>query len=93
MISEYINSLRGKTYKLLPIYEEHYDALKSYAKSLSIEMVGATYIFPDLRKEPNYIAILNIVSYMSENELDHSTCRQQVFKCQELIKRIFIEEE
>lgn len=93
MITEYINTLRGKTYKLLPIYEENPDNLKVYAKNLAIELTGATYTFPQLKTETHYIDILNIVNFIAENELDHGTCKKQVFKCHDLLNKIVVFEE
>lgn len=92
MIQEYIQSLFGKIYKMLPIFEENKEALPIYAKSLAIELIGATFTFPVLKTEKHYIDIINIVNYIAENDIDHFTCKKQVFKCRDLVGKIWVEE-
>lgn len=92
MITEFLYSLKGKTFKILPIYEENVDDFSVYVKNLKIELVGATLTFPALKYNNHYIDILNIINYLSENTVDHETCKRQVFKCRDLIDRIKFEE-
>lgn len=91
MIEQYIESLKGKTYKMLPIFEEDYPSFQIYAQGLAIELIGATITFPRLKTEKHFIDIINIVNYFARHEIDHKTCQKQVFKCLDLIERIWIE--
>lgn len=88
MIQKYINSLYGKTYKILPIYEEKNEDVKIYAKSLAIEMLGATSTFPSLKMEKYYIELINIINFFANNDCDHFTCRKQIFRCRDLLNKL-----
>ena len=88
MIEQYLEALKGKIYKLLPIYEEDKPSFQIYAKSLVIELTGATITFPVLKSEKHFIDILNIVNYFAEYDVNYYTCKKQVFKCLDLVGHI-----
>lgn len=91
MIQKYINSLYGKTYKILPIYEEKPEDIKIYAHGLAVEMLGATSTFPALQEEKYYIDIINIINFFANNDCDHFTCRKQIFRCRDLLNKLSLE--
>jgi hypothetical protein len=92
MIMRYLEALKGKIYKLLPIYEEDKPSFKIYAKSLLIELKGATLTFPFLNTEKHFIDIINIVNYFTEYDVSYYECKKQVFKCLDLAQHIWTEE-
>ena len=92
MMMRYLNALKGKIYKLLPIYEEDRDSFQIYAKSLLIELKGATLTFSVLKTEKHFIDIINIVNYFTEYNVSYYECKKQVFKCLDLASHIQCEE-
>jgi hypothetical protein len=87
-ISQYINTLIGKTFKILPLFEENSPTLTPYIKSYQRELVGVGYLFECFKDEPKFIALLATIEYLANASYDHDTCKAEVFKCTNLISEI-----
>lgn len=89
MLSSYLNSLIGKLFKIIPLKEESSkEDFHAYVDSLWIEMSGACKTFPVLWDSPKYITLLNIVGFMSMNDVELSRCRREVFQAIDIVKKI-----
>ena len=87
--SAYMDRLIGKLFKIIPLKEEvSADTFFSYCDSLWIEMSGAIKTFPELENDTRYITILNIVGFLTMNEVDFPRCRREVFQAIDIVKKI-----
>ena len=88
----FIESLTGKIFKILPLSEEESNGAQNhvyeYLDSLKIEMFGAIVTFPALFKNVEYTSVLNIVQYLSVNEVSIKRCKREVFKALRLLNKI-----
>ena len=89
MYSAYMEYLIGKIFKILPLKEEVLaEDFAAYCDSLWIEMSGAIKAFPELDNDPRYISVLNIVGYLTMNEVDLPRCRREVFQAIDIVNKI-----
>lgn len=87
-LMQYFNQLVGKTFKILPLFEEHNPTLVSYIKSYQCELIGNTFLFDFLKNEPKFITLLTTIEYLASAEYNHETCKREVLKCTNIINDI-----
>lgn len=83
MTAGYLKLITNQVFKILPVREEHDHELwvwKEYIDSLLLQLNGSLETFPLLGDEPEYIAVISIVQYLSLNELSIQEVRREVFK-------------
>lgn len=89
MKSTYFYSLVGKIFKILPLREAgDTTEFRAYVDGLWMEMSGALRLFPELWDNSKYVSALNIVGYLSMNEVDVAKCKREVFQAINLIQQI-----
>ena len=92
MIITYLDSLIGKVYKILPLREDagygDMESFYKYVEGLSVELIGAYKNFDELKNYAEYIAIVNIVQFLTENPIPIYKCKTQVFKMINLIEKL-----
>lgn len=88
-MSQYFKNLVGKTYKILPLYEEKSSTLQSYIKSYQCELIGGGHLFEPLKYEPKFITLLATIEYLGSADYNHDTCKREVLKCTNLISEIY----
>ena len=84
----FINNLSKSIFKILPLKEEGNKGVDEYIESLLIQMNGALITYPALKHNENYISILNIINYFSNNEFSIKQCKREVFKCLNILDTI-----
>ena len=91
-LENYLDSLVGKLYKLLPIKENSPDTFPAYAKGLRDELFGFKGLVVAISHDPSYVSILS----MLQNFIDSPECpvgdvKREVFSmislCKKLISR------
>lgn len=87
-LSQYFNSLVGKTFKILPLYEEESPTLNTYIKSFQRELIGNSRLFQELNREPKFITLLSTIEFLASSDYDHDTCKSEVLKCTNIINDI-----
>ncbi len=87
-LSQYFKYLVGKTFKILPLYEEDSSTLPSYLKSYQRELIGDSHLFKELRSEPKFVTLLATIEYLANAEYDHDVCKSEVLKCTNIINDI-----
>lgn len=88
-MKQYLQSLIGKVFKILPLYENESPKLHIYIDSLLIEMHGAEITYPKLEQCSDYISVLNILNGFNGGHIpSHAVCKREVFKCTNLLSRI-----
>ena len=50
MVDVYLEALKGKIFKILPVYEENPDNSRRYVKLLNCELMGVVGLFPVLKE-------------------------------------------
>lgn len=87
-LSQYFNHLVGKTYKILPLYEENSSTFVSYLKSYQRELIGNSRLLSELGSEPKFMTLLATIEYLATSDYDHDVCKSEVLKCTNLINDI-----
>lgn len=87
-LDSYLHNLINKVYKILPMKEEQCDTLTSYILSLENELIGCYELWDILDDSPQFLAVINIIKYLSIEEYDISTCKREVFKAIHLIEKV-----
>lgn len=88
MVSNYVNALVNRFYKILPIKESGEDTLKRYLESLQREMIGLHDLMGFLHDDDRYLTLLAIVQYFINNDTDVSTVRTEVFRAINILKKL-----
>ena len=84
-ITSFLDSLRGKIYKILPLKESQNTHLPLYLKSWIREIEASLKSLPILGEPREYITIDNTINFMRFNQYDIAVCRYEVFKMLSLI--------
>lgn len=79
-ITIFLDSLTNKIFKILPLKEQNNDYLFSHLNSLQIELIGALVTFPELKKNTNYLSIINIINYLGDYSFTKEQCTREIFK-------------
>lgn len=87
-LKSYLHNLINKVYKILPMKEEKCETLNSYLLSLQNELIGCYKLWLILEDNPQFLAVINILKYLSTEEYNESTCKREVFKAIHLIEKI-----
>lgn len=82
----YLNFLINRVYKILPISEEEPDTLKEYLESLVIELSGSKELINKIKYDANFISLLGILKYLTDNKCSHKVIKREVFKCISIIQ-------
>lgn len=88
MVSNYLNALVNRFYKILPIKESGEDTLRRYLESLQREMLGLCDLMEFVHSDDRYLTLLAIVQYFIDNDTDVATVRTDVFRAISLIKKL-----
>lgn len=88
----YIEYITDEIYKMLVLREKRDNGeevfLDEYTKNLYVEINGA-YIWSEyLNNSKNYAAIVSIIAYLSENEIEYAHFRREIFKMLGLLNKI-----
>lgn len=80
----YLNSLIGKVYKILPLYEnETNEIFKIYLGGLLIDINSANVLFDGI-----LIDLIVKIHSIYVNDFDHKQVRKIVLECTNLVKKI-----
>jgi len=93
----YYKSLRGKLFKILPLYESNNDGLTRYIASLIFEMEGFLY---RVKSEESMQEMLGIIATADSlydislfMDVSHEEVKSEIFKCLSVINRLVEREE
>ena len=87
-LSKYFKYLVGKTFKILPLFEEESPTLPSYLKSYQRELIGNSRLFTELSREPKFITLLATIEFLATCDYSHDVCKSEVLKCTNIINDI-----
>ena len=60
-INDFLGSIIGKIYKVLPLKEEGNSYLPEYLDSLLVQLKGALVTYPGLSSNVRYITVINCI--------------------------------
>ena len=87
-LSQYFKHLIGKTFKILPLFEEGSPTLTTYINSYQRELIGDCYLFRQLNADPKFMTLISTVEYLGNANYDHATCKSEVLKCTNILRDI-----
>lgn len=91
----YVEYITGEVYKMLVLREKNDNGeevfLKEYIKNLRVEIDGAHYWSDYLKNSRNFAAVTSIIAYLSENDVEYSHYRREIFKTLGLLNKIAAE--
>ena len=88
MVSNYLGSLIGLFYKILPIKESGEPSLMKYMESLQREMIGCHDLIIALNNDELYLSLLSILQYLIDNDCDTGIVKTEVFKAINICKKL-----
>lgn len=81
-LGNYLLSLRGDVFKLLPMKESEMSGLNNhvdeYIESLIVNATGAMTTYPILASQKQYLYVLNNMQYLRSNTVDFKQWRKIV---------------
>lgn len=87
MLSDYINKMINKVWKMLPMREENIPTLPIYIEATLREFIAQKELIDCLKDNGNYIEILGIIEGLLKQH-DFSAYRSDVFRAVNLIKKL-----
>lgn len=88
----YLEMIKGKVYKILPLLEENNDGIYHYIDSLLFELYGVQYVISGVENSFNYVSILcrleSILDELIVKEKDFKFIRSEIFKMIRLVENL-----
>lgn len=92
----YLEVLKSKVYKILPLMEEKNSGVFQYLLSLTNEIKGLSYVIEGVQNSHNYLSLLATLETFTDvsldDEHDMKFVRSEIFKCLSTIKKLKGEE-
>lgn len=92
MVIAYVNGMKGKLFKMLPMKEKNIGSLNKYMNATLREFVSNKEVVDYFKSNQDYLTLINTVnSLISQNDID--LFRSDFFKAMSIIERMltFIE--
>ena len=88
LFENYLESLKGRFYKILPLKEEACPTLDICIKSLQIELIGCKNLISLLNNDAQFLSLICTLQYFLDNPFDVKTCKREVMKCITITKKL-----
>lgn len=92
ILSNYLNKLVDRLYKILPLYEEKNRGLFRYVQSVIFELEGFRDRYPDIGSMPDFESVMNTLEEISNQSIlfsaDKKLIKSEVFRIIGIIKKI-----
>ena len=88
LVSNYLDALINRFFKILPIKESGEDTLNKYLESLLREMIGFNDLISFINYDDRYLTLLSIVQYLIENDVEVDIVKADVFRAINILKKI-----
>lgn len=89
-MTEFLKYMIGSIYKILPLNDENNYAVKDYIDSISIQLVGALYTYPELTTN-KYVSIINSVNFLRKENFTKRQCKREVLRCTNILQKMIQE--
>lgn len=88
LFENYLDSLVGRFYKIMPMHEDEDPTLQSYLEGLNRELSGVKSLVIVLNNNPYFMQLIGTVQYFIDNEFDKKICKKEVMKCIDISKKL-----
>ena len=85
---QYVHSLVGRFYKILPLCESRSDTLDKYMNSLLREMLGCECLSDSLKNDDRFISLLAILQSLISDNSDISIVKADVFRAINILTQL-----
>jgi hypothetical protein len=83
-----LERLTGKVFKILPMREEECNTLDEYVENLLRELINTKNLITSLQFEEELLSLISTLEGLTNNDIDISICRSDVFKAMSIIKKM-----
>ncbi len=90
-MKEFLASMIGNIFKILPLYDENNIGLQSHIDSVVIQLIGAMDTFQDLKTNQKYISIINSINFLRKNDYTKKQCKREVLRCTNILENMIKE--
>ncbi len=90
-MKEFLASMIGNIFKILPLYDENNMGLQSHIDSVAIQLIGALDTFQDLKTNQKYISIINSINFLRKNDYTKKQCKREVLRCTNILESMIKE--
>lgn len=84
----YLSSLIGKFYKIIPIKENGEPSLNKYMESLQRELIGCKDLIALLENDDLFLSLIFTLQYLIENDCEFKIIRSEIFKSINICKKL-----
>lgn len=88
VVHNYLKSLIGQFFKILPIKESGEPSLNKYIESLQREMMGCESLITTLKHDGSYLSLLSILQHLIESDCSVEIVKCEVFKAISILKKL-----
>lgn len=92
MYANYLEGLKGKIYKILPLIEEENEGVYHYVDSLIFELYGLQYVIDGVSESQTYISLLSGLEALPDelivSENNFNFIRSEIFKMIGLVEKL-----
>ena len=93
-IKNFLLSLRGDVFKLLPMKESEIKGLDNhiadYTETVIVNLTGSLQTYPELQTQKQYLYVLNNIQYLQHNPVDFKTWRKIILNSTRSIDNLYV---
>ena len=89
LLWNYLSSLIGMFYKILPMWEDKVDSLGVYIESFQRELLGCNEFIDIVEDDASVMTLISILQYLIDHpDADVSAVKRDVFRCINICKKL-----
>ena len=92
LVDQYLERLKSRVFKILPLIEEKNEGIYSYVDSLIFELYGLQYVVKGMPNSSNYITILSTLESISDElimkEKDFKFLRSEILRLVGIVNKL-----
>lgn len=87
----YLKILISKIFKILPMKEQNIATVNVHIDSLLTELIGYKDLFEYVQNDARLLTVICTLRALLNNDVSHSVCKREVFKCIKCIEQLIEE--
>lgn len=92
MIFNYLETLKNRLFKIIPLFEENNEGIYKYIDSLLFELCGMIYVVEGFKDNGIFLSLIATLESLYDeslaSEYDIPLIRREVFKCLSIIGKL-----
>jgi hypothetical protein len=92
MIFSYLETLKNRLFKIIPLFEENNEGIYKYIDSLLFELGGMIYVVKELKNNSMFLSLIaTLESLLDESlagEYNIPLVRREVFRCLNIVEKL-----